>query len=146
MSRRAKSSSGSSCFMDRFGIGTIPPERHFMDIVAISALWASVKIDIYRGFFDMTKVAVLEIERCMASSAAITHDVLATANRIGAAKGAPPFEVTTVRCGSRRSSADLRGSELVIVPGLGTPSAGGGEGTGGGGRGRRPGGGAGAGH
>jgi transcriptional regulator GlxA family with amidase domain len=29
-----------------------------------------------------------------------------------------------VRCGSRRSSADLRGIELVIVPGLGTPSAG----------------------
>jgi transcriptional regulator GlxA family with amidase domain len=110
--------------MDRFGIGAIPPERHFMDIVAISALWASVKIDIYRGFFDMTKVAVLEIERCMASSAAITHDVLATANRIGATKGAPPFKVTTVRCGSRRSSADLRGSELVIIPGLGTSSAG----------------------
>src|SRR4051812_18549765 len=40
----------------------------FMDIVAISVFWASVKIDIYRGFFDMTKVAVLEIERCMASS------------------------------------------------------------------------------
>jgi len=95
-----------------------------MDIVAISVLWASVKIDINRVFFDMTKVAVLEIDGCMASSAAITHDVLATANRIGAAKGTPPFKVTTVRCGSRRSSADLRGIELVIVPGLGTPSAG----------------------
>ena len=96
-----------------------------MDIVAISVLSASVKIDIYRGFFDMTKVAVLEIDGCMASSAAITHDVLATANRIGAAKGTPPFKVATVRCGSRRCSADLRGIELVIVPGLGTPSAGG---------------------
>jgi transcriptional regulator GlxA family with amidase domain len=72
----------------------------------------------------MTKVAVLEIERCMASSAAITHDVLATANRIGTAKGVPPFKVTTVRCGSRRNDVDLRGIELVIVPGLGTPSAG----------------------
>jgi transcriptional regulator GlxA family with amidase domain len=72
----------------------------------------------------MTKVAVIEIEGCMASSAAITHDVLTTANRIGAAKGVPPFWVTTVRCGSRRSSVDLRGIELVIVPGLGTPSAG----------------------
>ena len=72
----------------------------------------------------MTEVAVLEIEGCMASSAAITHDVLATANRIGAAKGVPPFRVTTVRCRPRRSSADLRGIELVIVPGLGTPSAG----------------------
>jgi len=28
-----------------------------------------------------------------------------------------------VRCGSRRNNVDLRGSELVIVPGLGTPSA-----------------------
>jgi transcriptional regulator GlxA family with amidase domain len=70
----------------------------------------------------MTKMAVLEIDKCMASSAAITHDVLATANRIGT-KRVPPFEVTTVRCGSRRGSTDLRGIELVIVPGLGTPSA-----------------------
>ncbi|MBR0830516.1 helix-turn-helix domain-containing protein [Bradyrhizobium manausense] len=70
----------------------------------------------------MTKVAVVEIEKCMASSAAITHDVLATANRI-AARRAPPFEVTTVRCGSRRRDVDLRAFELIIVPGLGTPTA-----------------------
>jgi transcriptional regulator GlxA family with amidase domain len=72
----------------------------------------------------MTKVAVLEPERCMASSAAITHDVMATANRIGTRKRVPPFKVTTVRCGPRRTSADLRGVDLVIVPGLGTPTAG----------------------
>jgi transcriptional regulator GlxA family with amidase domain len=72
----------------------------------------------------MTKVAVIEIDGCMASSVAITHDVLATANRISAAKRVPAFKVTTVRCGSRRNGADLRGIELVIVPGLGTPSAG----------------------
>ena len=71
----------------------------------------------------MTKIAVVEIEGCMASSAAITHDVLSTANRISAAKRVPPFKVTTVRCGSRRSSVDLRGIELIIVPGLGTASA-----------------------
>lgn len=71
----------------------------------------------------MTKVAIIEIEGCMASSAAITHDVLATANRIGAARRTLPFKVTTVRCGSRRSDVDLRGVELVIVPGLGTASA-----------------------
>jgi transcriptional regulator GlxA family with amidase domain len=71
----------------------------------------------------MTKVAIIEIEGCMASSAAITHDVLATANRIGSAKRSVPFKVTTVRCGPRRSKADLRGVELLIVPGLGTPSA-----------------------
>ncbi|WOH65432.1 GlxA family transcriptional regulator [Bradyrhizobium sp. BWA-3-5] len=71
----------------------------------------------------MTKVAIIEIEGCMASSAAITHDVFATANRIGSAKRHVPFKVTTVRCGPRRSNVDLRGIELAIVPGLGTPSA-----------------------
>ncbi|KRQ93103.1 GlxA family transcriptional regulator [Bradyrhizobium valentinum] len=72
----------------------------------------------------MTKIAIVEIEGCMASSAAITHDVIATANRISAAKRAPPpFKVTTVRFGSRRSDANLRGIELLIVPGLGTASA-----------------------
>jgi len=71
----------------------------------------------------MTKVAVIEIDGCMASSAAITHDVLATANRIGSAKRHVPFKMTTVRCGPRRSNVDLRGIELAIVPGLGTPSA-----------------------
>jgi transcriptional regulator GlxA family with amidase domain len=71
----------------------------------------------------MVKVAVLEIKGCMASSAAITHDVMATANRIGATKRGLPFQVTTLRCASRRNNVDLRGSELVIVPGLGTPSA-----------------------
>jgi len=71
----------------------------------------------------MTKVAIIGIEGCMASSAAITHDVLATANRIGGAKRMLPFKVMTVRCGPRRGKVDLRGVELVIVPGLGTPSA-----------------------
>lgn len=60
----------------------------------------------------------------MASSAAITHDVMATANRISqAAKRALPFEVTTVPCGPRRNAATLHGAELVIVPGLGTAAA-----------------------
>ena len=72
----------------------------------------------------MARIAVVEIEGCMASSAAITHDVMATANRIsGAAKRALPFDVTTVRYGPRRSSTKLRGIELVIIPGLGTWSA-----------------------
>jgi transcriptional regulator GlxA family with amidase domain len=60
----------------------------------------------------------------MASSAAITHDVMATTNRIGTTKGVPPFEVTTVHCGPRRGGADLRAIDLVIIPGLGTPTAG----------------------
>jgi transcriptional regulator GlxA family with amidase domain len=71
----------------------------------------------------MTKVTVLELEGCMASSAAITHDVMATANSIsGTAKRALPFDVRTVRCGPRRNGAELRGAELIIVPGLGTAS------------------------
>ena len=69
----------------------------------------------------MTRVAVVEIEGCMASSAAISHDVMATANLIsGTAKRAPPFDVTTVHCGPRRNGANLRRADLVIVPGLGT--------------------------
>ena len=73
----------------------------------------------------MTRVTVAEIQGCMASSAAITHDVMATANQIsGAARRALPFNVTTVRCGPRRSSSGkLRGADLVIVPGLGAASA-----------------------
>ncbi|SED87226.1 Transcriptional regulator GlxA family, contains an amidase domain and an AraC-type DNA-binding HTH domain [Rhizobiales bacterium GAS188] len=72
----------------------------------------------------MTMVAVLELQGCMASSAAITHDVMATANRISlAAKRALPFDVDTVRCGPRRNGAELRNAELVIIPGLGIASA-----------------------
>ena len=41
----------------------------------------------------------------------------------GTTKRALPFDVTTVRCGSRRNDARLRGTDLVIVPGLGTASA-----------------------
>ncbi|WP_204325120.1 hypothetical protein, partial [Stenotrophomonas maltophilia] len=50
----------------------------------LGGLAASVENDIDRGLFDMTRVAVLELQGCMASSAAITHDVMATANRISA--------------------------------------------------------------
>jgi transcriptional regulator GlxA family with amidase domain len=85
---------------------------------------ASVENDIDQVFFDMTRVAVLEIQGCMASSAAITHDVMATANRISVAgKRALPFDVDTVRCGPRRNSAELRNAELIIIPGLGSASA-----------------------
>jgi transcriptional regulator GlxA family with amidase domain len=70
----------------------------------------------------MTKVAVVEVEGCMASSAAITYDVMAAANRLSPAKPTLPFKVTTVRCGSRRSWGELRDADLVIVPGLGSAS------------------------
>lgn len=72
----------------------------------------------------MTSVAVIEVQGCLASSAAITHDVMATANRLSlAAKRAAPFIVRTIRCGTGRHDAGPRGSELVIVPGLGSASA-----------------------
>jgi transcriptional regulator GlxA family with amidase domain len=72
----------------------------------------------------MTRVAVVEIQGCMASSAAITHDVMATANRIsGTTKRALPFNVDTVRYGSRQRSATLRDAELIIIPGLGIASS-----------------------
>jgi transcriptional regulator GlxA family with amidase domain len=71
----------------------------------------------------MRAVIVVEIEGCMASSAAIAHDVMATANQISSnAKRALPFKVTTVRCGPGRGSGKLRGADLVIIPGLGTAS------------------------
>jgi transcriptional regulator GlxA family with amidase domain len=71
----------------------------------------------------MTRVSVLEIQGCLASSAAITHDVMATANRIsGARNRALPFDVHTVRCGPRRNSTELRDAELIIIPGLGSAS------------------------
>ncbi|MBR1228990.1 MULTISPECIES: GlxA family transcriptional regulator [unclassified Bradyrhizobium] len=68
----------------------------------------------------MTRVTVIEIEGCLASGAAITHDVMATANQISkTAKRTLPFDVTTVRLGPRRKRERLRGADLVIVPGLG---------------------------
>ncbi|WP_202814566.1 DJ-1/PfpI family protein [Bradyrhizobium pachyrhizi] len=70
----------------------------------------------------MTRIAVVEIDGCLASAAAITHDVLATANRISTTKRTR-FEVTTLRYGPRRRAGRLRGADLVIVPGLGSASA-----------------------
>ncbi|MBR1192780.1 GlxA family transcriptional regulator [Bradyrhizobium sp. AUGA SZCCT0160] len=68
----------------------------------------------------MTRVTVVEIEGCLASGAAITHDVMATANQISKkARRTLAFDVTTVRLGPRRKRERLRGADLVIVPGLG---------------------------
>ncbi|WP_225782987.1 GlxA family transcriptional regulator [Xenophilus sp. Marseille-Q4582] len=69
----------------------------------------------------MTSVAILEIGGCLASSAALSHDMLATANRL-APSGRAPFQVRAVQCGPRRASGDLHGADLVIVPGLGMPA------------------------
>jgi transcriptional regulator GlxA family with amidase domain len=72
----------------------------------------------------MTKVVVLELPGRMASSAAITHDVLETANRVSAAAGRPPpFSVTTLPCIGERTRSIPHAAELVIVPGLGVDTA-----------------------
>ncbi len=72
----------------------------------------------------MTAVAVIEIRGCMASSAAITHDMIATANGISAAaKRRLPFDVQRVRWGPHRKSTALRNVDLIIIPGLGIASA-----------------------
>jgi transcriptional regulator GlxA family with amidase domain len=72
----------------------------------------------------MIRVAVIEVPGCMATSAAITHDTIATANRIyAAAKRAPPFRVDAVRYRPSWSRSKLQGVDLVIVPGLGIASA-----------------------
>jgi transcriptional regulator GlxA family with amidase domain len=72
----------------------------------------------------MTKVMVVEIRGCLASSAAITRDVMATANQISKTAGRTlPFDVTTVHYGPRRSRDKPRGADLVIVPGLGLGTA-----------------------
>lgn len=69
----------------------------------------------------MPLVAIVEIPGAMASSVAITHDVLATANRISAAAGRPPpFKAITVRCGSTVDRTRTRRADLLVVPGLGT--------------------------
>ena len=72
----------------------------------------------------MTKVAVIEIDGCMASSAAITHDVLATANRISAAKRVPPFKRYdgALRIPPQRAPICAE-SNSSSSPGLGTASA-----------------------
>jgi len=68
----------------------------------------------------MTRITVLELPGRMSSSAAITHDVLATANRVSLAAGRPaPFEVRTLVCTGAKMRAPVAGTDLVIVPGLG---------------------------
>ena len=62
----------------------------------------------------MTKVTVVEIQGCMASSAAITHDVMATANQIsGAAKRALPFNVTTATLRNPSPSRSIKTPNLA---------------------------------
>ena len=92
---------------------------------------ASVRFDFIRGFFAMTTVELLVLKGAMASSVAITLDVLNTANMVRAAAGLPPaFEVTLSGSGARLARAmapwaalaEGAPAELVIVPALGMSS------------------------
>jgi transcriptional regulator GlxA family with amidase domain len=76
----------------------------------------------------MTSIEVLVLRGAMASSVAITVDVLATANRLHAARGRrPPFRVRLAGAGAKRVQGlwpqvhdeQMGPPEVVIVPGLG---------------------------
>ncbi len=68
----------------------------------------------------MTRITVLELPGRMASSAAITQDVLATANRVSLSAGRPaPFEVRTLSCDGPGTRLVPARTDLVVVPGLG---------------------------
>ena len=84
----------------------------------------SVEIDSFRARFAMTRAIVLHLPTVMASSVAITHDVLATANRINQHFGRrPDFEVVTADfTGDRTWSGEFRKGDVLITPGLGSSS------------------------
>ena len=84
----------------------------------------SVEIDTNRAEFAMTRAIVLQLPTVMASSFAITLDVLATANRIQQHLGRrPAFEVVTADfTGDRTWSGELRKGDVLITPGLGSTS------------------------
>jgi transcriptional regulator GlxA family with amidase domain len=70
----------------------------------------------------MTRVVVLELPDGMASSLAITLDLLKTANAMGRDAGRRrPFEVETLKI-TRTARRSFEAGDVVIVPGLGTPT------------------------
>lgn len=70
----------------------------------------------------MPRVTVLALPGGMASALAITLDTLETANRLGSRAGrAAPFEVRRVKAGAATAPRLGRG-DLLILPGLGTPT------------------------
>ncbi len=72
----------------------------------------------------MTRMIVLELPTMLASSLAITHDVLSTANHIQQRRGREPvFEIVRVRgAGSRAWDGSIKRNDVVILPGLGIAS------------------------
>jgi transcriptional regulator GlxA family with amidase domain len=89
----------------------------------------AVKLDIYRGIFAMTLVEILILEGASPSSAAVTVELLFTANRIRRSVDRPaPFQIQLTGSGASNAMvflgapANLAGDRLadvVVVPGLG---------------------------
>lgn len=87
--------------------------------------WASLRLfpntpsvdnDIIREFFDMIRVAVAEISGCMATGAAISPDVMATANQIrSAAKRALPFSIGGLNPANNCKSYDAQRFDEPVV-------------------------------
>jgi transcriptional regulator GlxA family with amidase domain len=70
----------------------------------------------------MARIVVLELPGGMASSFAITLDMLKTANAVGRGRGRrQPFEVETLKV-TRTATSSFEARDIVIIPGLGTPT------------------------
>jgi transcriptional regulator GlxA family with amidase domain len=88
-----------------------------------------VKLDIHRGIFAMTLVEILILEGASPSSAAVTVELLFTANRIRRSVDRPaPFQIQLSGSGASNAMvflgapANLAGDRLadvVVIPGLG---------------------------
>jgi transcriptional regulator GlxA family with amidase domain len=102
-------------------------EAHFLDQLqdmplglSPARLRASVEIDINQGYFAMARVVVLDLPNGMASSLAITLDVLKTANALCQRTGRRlPFDIRTLKV-TRATAYRFKASDIVIVPGLGS--------------------------
>ncbi len=85
-----------------------------------SSFDASVEIDIFQGYFAITRIVVLALPGGLASSLAITLDTLQTANALSRQKGRREvFDVRPLEV-SETTTCRFRESDVVIVPGLGT--------------------------
>lgn len=81
---------------------------------------ASVGIDTFQGFFAITRIVVLALPGGLASSLAITLDVLQTANGLCRRRGRDDaFEVRRLDV-TPGTNCQFRAGDVVIVPGLGS--------------------------
>jgi hypothetical protein len=71
---------------------------------------------LFGDFFNMIRVAVAEISGCVATSRAITHDVMATANQIrSAAKRALPLGIGGLNRANNRNNCDAQRIDEPVV-------------------------------